>query len=70
MPVLLDRLPAGETASRNVGQIHVTSSSGVLPFKHGVDSLTELCIIRLVDAASVYSEVAEVVLSSLVCAEM
>jgi hypothetical protein len=45
-------------------------SSLAVPFEHGIDRLSELYTARLVDTASVYLEVAEIVLQNLVCAEL
>jgi hypothetical protein len=59
VPVLLDGRTASESANRNVGKIDVAASSVAVPNKHGVDCLGEICVTRLVDAASVYPEVAE-----------
>jgi hypothetical protein len=66
----LNGLPAADTAGRNVGQIRVALSSLTVPFEHGINRLGELCTARLVDAVSVYPEVAEIVLRGLVCAEL
>jgi hypothetical protein len=67
---LSDGLPTAETAGRNVGQIHVAMSSLAVLFKCRINRLDELCTTRLGRAASVYPEVAEVVLGSLACAEL
>ena len=67
MPALLGGWTAGK---RDVGQINVAYSSALIPGKHRVNSLSKFCTARSIKAAGVYPEVLEVVLGSLLCAEV